>query len=161
MSTIDPAVWQEAISVLRLNLRNREGYSLIRYPDHRGNDTIGIGHLMLPDDPEKMTDEQVMETLAKDISIVIQDFNTLFHGVLIDNPVRLAAVLEWLFIMGLTNARDFHETIDAIKKRDWLQAAVDLLKNHDEKNRTSRWFGDDKTEERAFRIADAICFGRN
>jgi GH24 family phage-related lysozyme (muramidase) len=151
-TTIDPKVWQEAIVILRMNLRTREGYSLTKYKDGRGNDTIGIGHLMLPDDKPIKTDAEVMQDFSDDISIAIQDFNTLFHGVKIDNPVRLAAIVEWLFIMGLPNARDFVDTIGYIKKHDWLHAAVNMLH--------SKWFEDPQTDDRAFLIADALCMGR-
>jgi lysozyme len=111
-------------------LRRDEGVRYTMYRDQFGNPTIGVGHLVLPNESWLMTaslnDDQVNTLLATDIgnktSLMIQYawFTAL-------DPVRQGAVLNQAFNVGVSGLIHFPHELAALARSDWHSAAGEML----------------------------------
>jgi lysozyme len=128
-----------------------EGRKHVAYPDQYGIPTIGIGH--------------------KDRTMVLgattwneEKINTMFEADYIDKVTGLTRALPWFggldsvrqayvvsmaFQMGLTGALGFHNTLDCLRLKQWMDAAAGV--------RHSKWYG--QTHDRAERAAVAFETG--
>ena len=126
--------------VLRVELRRDEGYRTDIYLDSEGCPTVGVGHRILPSDPEhgepvgtEVTGERVQELFTQDLSIALEDCNAVFpdFGSLPEEAQRIIA--NMIFNLGRTRFLGFKKFIDAVKDCNWSEAADEMV--------ASNWYG--------------------
>lgn len=131
-------------------IKEDEGYRTKIYRDTLGNLTVGIGHLILPGDPEhgkaagfEISRERVLELFNQDIGIAIRAAESVVHD--FDSlPVEARAVLiNMAFQLGHAGLSRFELMLEAIQDGDWHAAADEAL--------DSRWAV--QTPQRAQRMA--------
>jgi lysozyme len=131
-----------SIERIRKELSEEEGVRYAKYPDSKGNTTIGIGHNLnaLPVDViigrklgnTKLSDAEITKIFMHDIAQVIQDLDEYipWWDTL---PVFGQYILVTLsFNMGVSKVLEFHDTIAAIKRQAWIVAGTEL--------KDSKWF---------------------
>ena len=119
---------------LRDELTRDEGYRTAIYTDTEGLKTVGIGHLIVPRDPEhgrsvgtKVTDERVQELFTQDLGIALESCNDVFSdfGTLPEDAQRIVA--NMMFNLGKPRFMGFKKCIAAVKTRDWNKAADEMV----------------------------------
>ena len=124
---------------LREELKIDEGCKYEIYLDHLGLPTFGIGHLVTERDPEyqkevgTMVDEiRVNEVFEQDIQVTVDECKILFvDWTNLPEEVKLITA-NMMFNMGRPRLSKFKKMIQAIKDKDWLEAA--------EQMQDSRWY---------------------
>lgn len=131
-----------SIERIRKELSEEEGVRYSKYPDSKGNTTIGIGHNLnaLPVDSiigrklgnSKLSDSEVTKIFMHDIAQVINDLDD--HLPWWDTlPIFGQYILVTLsFNMGVSKVLQFQDTIAAIRRQAWSIAAAEL--------KDSRWY---------------------
>ena len=104
-----------------------------------GNRIVGIGHLILPRDPEhgkpigtRVTDARVQELFTQDINIALADCQAVFptFSSLPHEAQRVMA--NMMFNLGRPRLGRFGKLIAAVNARDWSKAAVEM--------KDSKWY---------------------
>jgi lysozyme len=146
--------------LIRTILLKEEGLSLRPYICPAGYLTIGVGHNMeanpLPPDMQALvdgghpiTDEMAFDLLQQDIDRFTAQAETFpWYHLLSD--ARQVVVVCMLFQMGMSGFKEFKKMIAALKKGDYLEAAVQML--------DSKWASSD-SPERAKRMAKIMREG--
>jgi len=134
-------------------LKEDEGYVKAVYLDSLKKPTLGVGHLIQPEDPEygwpvgaPVSEERVKELFEKDVQVAISDARWM-HPDLEDLPEDAAVTIVSLaFQLGRTRYQKFVKHHAAIQARDWNEAAAQL--------RQSRLYGQTpaRTERHARRL---------
>ena len=136
---------------LKAQLRRDEGVSYTAYKDTLGNWTIGVGHLILPNERDLITtrlaDEQVDALLDQDISRTQKELT--FDWFLACDPIRQAALTNMAFNIGVSGLLHFPTMLHCIAMKDWSGAKIAALH--------SVWA--DQVKGRAQRIAEQIRSG--
>jgi lysozyme len=100
------------------------------YPDHLGNATFGIGHLVLPTDNlkegVKYDDTKIMEFFEKDFSQAVKDSRTFTQEENID-PVAFGCVINMAFQLGLPRLLKFKNFRYHLNKCDYESASSEML----------------------------------
>ena len=95
---------------------------------------MGIGHLIVPGDPEygqpigtEVTDERVQELFTQDIQTALNDCKDVFSdfGTLPEEVQRVIA--NMMFNLGKPRFKGFKKFIAAVKARDWNKAADEMV----------------------------------
>jgi|TARA_Y100001963_G_scaffold147684_1_gene224376 lysozyme len=127
------------IDRLREELKTDEGCKYEIYLDHLGLPTYGIGHLVTEKDPEHgmevgtLVDEiRVNEVFEQDIQITINDCKKVYDDWDAMNEEVKLICCNMMFNLGYPRYCKFKKMIQAIKDRDYLEAA--------EQMRQSRWY---------------------
>ena len=113
----------------RLITRN-EGVRRSVYVDSRGNRTVGIGHKLKHGETyDKPLNDAEIDAL---LSIDLKTKETHCRGIFGDlwdvlNEARQAVIVDMMFNLGTEGFLGFHETIKAIKKKDWDTASREIL----------------------------------
>ena len=118
---------------LRQLLEHDEGCVYEVYKCSENIPTIGIGHKILPSDPEydwplgcPVSEERVHELFQKDVSIALQDARWLqrdFDDLPEDAQITIVSLA---FQLGLNRYQKFVKHHAAIQDRDWKEAAAQL-----------------------------------
>ena len=125
---------------LRAELTRDEGCTNVIYIDSVGKLTVGIGHLIVPGDPEygkpagtKVSDTRVQELFEQDLSTALADCNTVFSnfGTLPQEAQRIIA--NMMFNLGRPRFEGFKNFIAAVKAKNWSKAADEMV--------DSKWYG--------------------
>ena len=113
-------------------LKIDEGVVYEIYNDHLGYATFGVGHLVLPSDPEygkpvgiPVSEERVWECFQKDIARSIDDCYVIF-GKRVFNffPGEVQEILvNMMFNLGRTRFSKFKNMIAALHRYDYVEAA--------------------------------------
>ena len=126
----------------RQRLVVREDWRNARYNDPDGNPTIGVGHLLHPDDETQYwTDAQVEHHLRRDTELAVRGacsvLNTYGQTARAqwvqqswdDGKVepRAFALIDLAFNMGPVRLRGFSGMFRAIGRGDWIRAGDELL----------------------------------
>ena len=127
------------IDLLREELEQDEGCVFSIYLDHLGKKTFGIGHLVLPTDPEyslkvgvPVEQLRVHDCFEKDIKIVLEDCVILYKD-FYSLPESVQRVLaNMMFNLGRTRLTQFKDLKKAIEARDYNAAADAMI--------DSRWY---------------------
>ena len=121
------------IQKLREELTLDEGCEYKIYNDHLGYRTLGIGHLIVQDDPEynmevgeEVSEERVNECFAQDIEKVIEDCIILYDDFYtLPDEVQLI-VANMMFNLGRPRLSKFIKMKTAIDNHDWQEAAIQM-----------------------------------
>lgn len=119
----------------------------------KGYLTVGIGHRILPSDPEygkpvgtKVTDERVEELFTQDVSIALENSNAIFSNFDTLPQEAQRVIANMMFNLGKKGFKSFKKLIAAVKDCDWSKAA-DEMKN-------STWHG--QVGDRAPRLVERM-----
>ena len=94
---------------------------------------MGIGHLVVPRDPEygmpagtRVTDARVQELFTRDVGIALVDCSAVFpaFGSFPKEVQRIIA--NMMFNLGRTRFKSFRKLIAAVNACDWSRAAVEM-----------------------------------
>ena len=139
---------------LRKELIQDEGCVLSIYEDHLGYKTVGVGHLILPSDPEwgkavgtRITQTRADELLVKDFNNVLKECEENFHNNWIDWPEEVKLIIANMACnLGLPRLKKFKLMLKAINKEDYVTASKEGL--------DSKWA--DQVYNRARRLMDRL-----
>ena len=120
---------------LTKEITSDEGCVLSIYEDHLGYKTVGIGHLIIPSDPEwgKNVGTPVSQTRADelffyDINIVLKECEERFHNNWIDWPEEVKLIIgNMAFNLGGPRLSKFKKMLAAINKEDYKLASKEGL----------------------------------
>jgi lysozyme len=119
---------------LRTQLEVDEGVRYEIYLDHLGYPTFGIGHLVIPNDPENgllsgtaVSEERVAECFEQDVTSVIKDCHKLYNDFdgLPEEAQQIIA--NMMFNMGYTRLSKFKGMKKGVDTRDWNVAANEMM----------------------------------
>ena len=139
---------------LAKEITNDEGCVLSIYEDHLGYKTVGIGHLIIPSDPEwgrkvgtPVTQTRCDELFFYDINIVLKECEERFHNNWIDWPEEVKLIIaNMAFNLGGPRLSKFKKMLAAINKEDYKLASKEGL--------DSRWAK--QVYNRARRLMDRL-----
>ena len=122
------------IEQLRLELELDEGCKYVTYKCSEDRLTFGIGHLVLPDDPEydqpvgtAVSSDRVTECFDKDVGTVIAESKKLYPQFdSLPEEVKLI-ICNMLFNLGLPTLSKFKDMKAAIDAEQWSAAADAML----------------------------------
>ncbi len=104
-----------------------------------GNRIVGIGHLILPRDPEhgkpigtRVTDARVQELFTQDINIALADCQAVFPAFSSLPHEAQRVMANMMFNLGRPRLGKFGKLIAAVNARDWSKAAVEM--------KDSKWY---------------------
>ena len=139
---------------LAKEITSDEGCVLKVYEDHLGYKTVGIGHLIKPNDPEwemsvgtPITQTRCDELFFYDINIVLKECEDNFHNNWRDWPEEVKLIIaNMAFNLGLPRLKKFQLMFKALNKGDYKEAAKEGL--------DSLWAK--QTPNRANRLANIV-----
>jgi lysozyme len=119
---------------LRTQLEVDEGVRYEIYLDHLGYPTFGIGHLVIPNDPENgllsgtaVSEERVAECFEQDVTSVIKDCHKLYND-FDELPEEAQQIIaNMMFNMGYTRLSKFKGMKRGVDTRDWNVAANEMM----------------------------------
>ena len=131
-----------------------EGCVLKVYADHLGYKTVGIGHLVKPNDPEwdmsigaPITQTRCDELFFYDINITLKECEDNFHNNWRDWPEEVKLIVaNMAFNLGLPRLKKFKKMFAALNKEDYKTASKEGL--------DSKWA--DQVYNRARRLMDRL-----
>jgi GH24 family phage-related lysozyme (muramidase) len=104
-----------------------EGERLKVYADTLGNPTVGIGHLIRPEDKLQIGDtisqDQSKEFFIKDRNTAVKDSLSIFPDLATFPGTVQAAVVSMLFNLGKPKFSTWTNTINLIKSHDWKKVS--------------------------------------
>ena len=134
---------------LRQELAEDEGCKYEVYLDHLALPTLGIGHLIVEDDPEHgqpvgtpVSEERVRQVFALDIASTLDECQVLYPD-FDDLPEECQLIIaNMMFNMGRPRLSKFKGMKAGVDARDWNRAADEMV--------DSRWH--DQVPNRAKRL---------
>ena len=134
---------------LRQELAEDEGCKYEVYLDHLALPTLGIGHLIVEDDPEHgqpvgtpVSEERVRQVFALDIASTLDECQVLYPD-FDDLPEECQLIIaNMMFNMGRPRLSKFKGMKAGVDARDWNRAADEMV--------DSRWY--DQVTNRAKRL---------
>ena len=130
-------------------IREEGGLVLDPYQDHLGYWTIGCGHLIRDDERDELmkpiTQERAKEIFVLDLGVSIQDAETFYKDMKIDDNVK-ECVIHMSFQMGLPRLNQFKKFKQALQNNDIETAIVEM--------KDSRWYN--QTTNRANRLIEKM-----
>ena len=107
------------------------------YKDRNGNETIGVGHLVKPEEKalyrgKTLSDEEVYTLLAQDILDIEADLKTVINKDAYDNmPAHLKeSVFDLAFNKGIGAISDNEKLLSALNKEDYVNAVANLTQDY-------------------------------
>ena len=134
---------------MRQELAEDEGCKYEVYLDHLALPTLGIGHLIVEDDPEHgqpvgtpVSEERVRQAFALDVAVTIDECKVLYPD-FDDLPEECQLIIaNMMFNMGRPRLSKFKGMKAGVDARDWQRAADEMV--------DSRWH--DQVPNRAKRL---------
>jgi lysozyme len=128
------------IKKLSEELKQDEGVKYEIYLDHLGLPTFGIGHLIVPEDPEygkpvgtKITENRVMTAFTEDVKKAVYGCRSVYGEKFDLWPEEVQQILiNMCFNLGPTGLSKFKKFREALERHQWSKAAVE--------GRDSRWY---------------------
>ena len=125
----------------RALIKKHEGFSNVPYKCPAGHLTIGWGHNIdahpLPQDiagylfaKGYILPEHAERLLADDIEMATQDCRRAFFGFDGFSEARQAALIDFMFNLGITRAMKFKNARKAIIAGEWNRAADEMYLSH-------------------------------
>lgn len=112
-------------SKLVAELKAEEGFREAPYKDTEGHATIGYGHeLVSTDEFSYLTQTQADEVLADDMARTAEELATALPWISELDEVRLRALRDMAFNLGVEKLCEFHRMLDCLHLRDWNGAAA-------------------------------------
>ena len=150
---------EEVLEYITPKTAEFEGFSSVVYKCPAGYDTIGYGrniesHPLSKEEREQLQNGEIrkevdMEWLKKDLEqryYLAVDF-AWFRD--LDNTARAGAVVDMIYNLGLSGFKKFKKFIEAMNKRDYIKAVMEL--------EDSAWFN--QVGRRAKEISKMIQLG--
>jgi len=138
-----------SMGLLRKELIRDEGLKLAPYRDTLGHLTIGVGHLILPNEKlTALTQQQAIDLLDKDIAIAERRLDNIYPKWRELDDVRQRTMVNLAFNMG-TRFAQFKKFLHSLSLGNFDKAADQLIQ--------SRWYGQVKL--RGPRIVHAMRTG--
>lgn len=150
---------EEVLEYITPKTAEFEGFSSVVYKCPAGYDTIGYGrniesHPLSKEEREQLQNGEIskevaMEWLKKDLEqryYLACDF-AWFRD--LDNVARAGAVVDMIYNLGLSGFKKFKKFIEAMNKRDYIKAVMEL--------EDSAWFN--QVGRRAKEISKMIQLG--
>jgi lysozyme len=137
---------------LRDAIKEAEGHKLrngrhIPYKDTMGKLTIGYGHNLADNGLKQKFADLVLDD---DIADAVYELVSVHPWVEALDVPRQAVLIEMAFNMGMRRLSGFRQMLQAVRDREWDQAAVEML--------DSVWA--DQVGNRAMRLAEQMRVGR-
>jgi len=130
-------------------IREEGGLVLDPYQDHLGYWTIGCGHLIRDNERDELmkpiTQERAKEIFVLDLGVSIQDAETFYKDMKIDDNVK-ECVIHMSFQMGLPRLNQFKKFKQALQENN-IEEAIEQMKD-------SRWYN--QTTNRANRLIEKM-----
>ena len=127
------------LETLKVELHEDEGVVYAIYKDPLGYPTFGIGHLILPTDPEanqaigtEVNKDRVESVFQADVERSVNDCRKLFQDFEALPDEAKIVIANMMFNLGLTKLTGFKKFGEAVRKRDWNGAAEEM--------KSSRWY---------------------
>jgi len=116
----------EALKCLKEIITRHEGNKLFPYFDTTGHTTIGIGRNLTtrglyPDEPGVLLDNDLGYFIPR-LKDSLPFFNTLDY-------VRQIVLVDMCFNLGLKGLLGFKKMLEAVKRKDWICAAKEILQS--------------------------------
>lgn len=128
-----------------------EGKRLTVYKDPLGNLTVGIGHLVTPDDRlqlgEKISEERCAELFQADLNTAISCASSIVKNFNSHPDSVRSVIVNMIFNLGAAGFSEFRCLIAALSDCDYLGAAEAMV--------LSRWFN--QVGARAKRLASIMA----
>lgn len=121
----------------------------IKYKPYRctaGKLTIGVGRNL---DDVGVNRMEAMTMLDNDINNACNDLHSIFGAGQDIDSTRQVALVDMIFNLGISRFLGFKKFIEAVRKRDWRRAAIEM--------EDSKWFR--QVGNRAIRLRDMILYG--
>ena len=127
--------WFSSDEVTRISaqLKIDEGVKYEIYNDSLGKPTFGIGHLILPGDPEykqpigqKVSEERVLSAFKGDLNEAIQLGKSIYPAIGTWPDEVQEILVNMTFNLG-GNLRKFKKLGEALNNRDWNKAADEMM----------------------------------
>lgn len=134
---------------LAKQLRRDEGSKRYAYQDSLGYWTIGIGRLIDKRKNGGISEDEEDILFANDLAEVEAEINRAAPWLRDFDPVRLGAVKNMIFQMGMAGVLEFKNTLALIHAHRYEDAARNVLKS----------LYAEQTPERALRISEQIRTG--
>ena len=114
-----------------------EGLHSTIYKDRNGNETIGIGHLVKPDERtlyrgKTLSDAQIYTVLAQDILDIEADLQTVINEDAYKNmPSHLKeSIFDLAFNKGIGAVSDNEKLLSALNNEDFVNAVANLTQDY-------------------------------
>lgn len=154
-ATTQPTAYQPIdLARLKAEIKAEEGVVFEVYLDHKGNPTLGIGHLILESDPEygkpvgtKVSKQRVYDLFSNDVANAIGDAQKLVDEFESLPLIAKHVLVQMAFQMGYSSVKGFKQTRRYFNSRQWRLAADEML--------DSDWYRED-TPARALRLSNKI-----
>lgn len=131
MSSLGPT-WAQASQMADRAIRIAEGYRGEVYDDGLGFLTVGIGHQLMPgegyEQGQRLTSEQIETLYAEDFQIAAHTVMDL--RLTINNPARIAVLIEMAFCLGENKLRKFRKMIASLCAGDYKDAGAQILDSY-------------------------------
>jgi len=108
---------------LQKELERDEGRRNKPYPDSEGILTIGVGYNLEKGLPDTIIDQLFCISTNQ----AIEDAESLFKGYKGLSPARQRVVVNMAFNLGRTRLRKFKKMVAAVGRKDWDDAADEIL----------------------------------
>ncbi len=113
---------------LEQRIKRHEGLTLIPKPDAKGMYVIGYGHDIPESEasnyPDGCTLEDAMNWLDADIEKATEQVNNALPWVYTLSELRHNVLIEMCFQIGINGLLGFHNTLAAIERGDYADAAA-------------------------------------
>ena len=139
----------DSLILLQRQLLEHEGFRSAAYQDSLGYWSIGIGRMIDSRRGGGITSDEAIYLLNNDIRKVKQQLDTAMSWWRGLDPVRQRVLMDMCFNLGLDGLLDFKNTLRAVSKQDWVDAADGML--------ASLWA--QQTGRRAHRLAQMMRTG--
>jgi lysozyme len=129
------------ITNLRDSLTRDEGCKASAYPDSRGFWTIGIGTCIDARAGCSLTNDEILYLFNNRVLIAQAELAAKFPWTAALDPVRLGAMENLTFNMGVGGIAKFPKFLAAMQAGDWPTAKAELLNSladHQEPDRIAR-----------------------
>jgi lysozyme len=101
-----------------------EGLRLFPYIDMRGKLTIGVGRNLSDDG---ISQDEAMALLTNDIAAATKSLETTLPWAMALDPVRLDALINMTFNIGIGGLCEFRHMLAAVQAGDWVEARNQML----------------------------------
>ena len=126
---------------VKQRIKEHEGFRDTMYSDSLGFATIGYGHLVLPTDNfvEGVTypKEQLEAIFENDFKIAFNSANELVDGLDL-NHIAKGVIIEMCFQLGKPRVMKFKKMWEALRNKDFEEAANQMIDSAWHKQTTSR-----------------------
>ena len=108
-------------------IRPHEGKHPQAYRDHKGNWTIGVGHLLTKDEPRILNDEQIEQLFTRDVQAKLHEAQRIIGPLFsqFSEPLKIA-IVDGFFRGDLAKSP---KTLHYLKNKQFHKASVEYLNN--------------------------------